>query len=97
VTDAERERERLARALAGQGLAADEAADLLPDVQRLVAWAPEPPQPDQTGVTYGFPSGRTVTRCARAWPSSRSTSLGGIRARGGATSGSGTPRSLTGT
>ncbi|HEY4027984.1 MAG TPA: hypothetical protein VGO86_16270 [Candidatus Dormibacteraeota bacterium] len=46
MTDAERQ--RLARALAEQGLAGDEAADLLPDVQRLVAWAPEAPRPEET-------------------------------------------------
>jgi hypothetical protein len=46
VTDAERE--RLARALAEQGLAGDEATDVLPDVERLVAWAPEPPRPEET-------------------------------------------------
>lgn len=40
--------ERLARALAEQGLAEAEAADLLPDVERLVAWRPEPPRPHET-------------------------------------------------
>jgi hypothetical protein len=46
MTDADRD--RLARALAEQGLAADEAADLLPDVERLVAWTPSPPRPEET-------------------------------------------------
>jgi hypothetical protein len=46
VTDAERE--RLARALAEQGLAGGEAGGLLQDVERLVAWAPEAPRPEET-------------------------------------------------
>jgi hypothetical protein len=46
VRDAERE--RLARALAEQEVVGEEAADLLPDVQRLVAWAPAAPRPEET-------------------------------------------------
>jgi hypothetical protein len=42
VTDAGRE--RLARALAEQGL----DGDLLPDVEQLVAWAPDAPRPEET-------------------------------------------------
>ena len=42
------EHERLARSLAEHGLSGDEAADLLPHVRRLVAWAPDPPQPEET-------------------------------------------------
>ena len=42
------DRERLARALAEQGLAGDEAAELLPEVQRLVAWVPDAPWPEET-------------------------------------------------
>lgn len=48
MTAADRDRERLARALAEQGLAGPEAADLLGDVERLVAWGPEPPGPEET-------------------------------------------------
>ena len=52
MTGAERyadpERQRLARALAELGLAEDEAGALLPDVERLVAWGPGPPRPDET-------------------------------------------------
>lgn len=48
MKDAEVDRVRLAEALAEQGFAPDDVADLLPDVQRLVAWAPEPPQPEET-------------------------------------------------
>jgi hypothetical protein len=44
----DRERGRLARALAEQGLPADEARALLPDLERLVAWAPEPPRPEES-------------------------------------------------
>ena len=44
----DRDRERLARALAEQGLARAEVDDLLPAVERLVGWAPAPPSAGET-------------------------------------------------